>query len=214
MMPVPEAVPVGTIVPYAAPINNPTDPQGASYPDYQSQAYNLRLERQGWLVCDGRRVAVARYPELFRVLGYIHGQDGPGWFLLPDYRGRVLRGVNLGAQGPDQLPRDPQADRRGAAGSGGWQGNQVGSVQDDALQAHQHTYRQAVSSATGGQGPAVYSLSTTTPTENTVVPPDYTPAITIREAPETRVKNAYVNYLIRYTSGRPRGLGGLIGFDI
>jgi hypothetical protein len=210
---------VGVIVPYAGPINNPNAPDGSAYPDYRSQSYNLHLEQQGWLVCDGRAVPVARYPELFRVIGFIHGQRSPGWFLLPDYRGRVLRGVNLEAQGPDGLSRDPQASQREAGGSGGWAHNQVGSVQDDAFQAHEHLYQKAVPGGAAAQGSPVFGQyqAPEAQTDGAVMPAGYTPAITIRQAPETRVKNAYVNFLICYRSG-PAAPGarlacGIAGFD-
>lgn len=205
-----DALPIGSITPYAGPINNPNNPNGAdSYPAYNSQAYNLYLEQHGWLVCDGRTVLVAKYPELFRAIGFIYGQAGPGQFMLPDYRGRALRGVNLDAQGPDNLPRDPQADQRTASGSGGWTGNQVGSVQDDAFQAHDHLYQKAISlKPLGYSGSGAYNsyMTPEAQTDGAVVPAGYTPTITIRQAPETRVKNAYVNFIIKY-SHRPRLFG-------
>lgn len=208
-----DAMPVGAIVPYAGPVNNPNDPGGAAYPDYKSLAYNLHLEQRGWLVCDGRALAVARYPQLFRVIGFIHGQQGPGWFLLPDYRGRFLRGVNLDAQGPDKLLRDPQASQREPAASGGWGHNQTGSVQDDAFQAHEHLYQKAIQAGTGGPGSPLFGqyMTPEAQTDGAVAPAGYTPAITIRQAPETRVKNAYVNFLIRYRNGAvwQEGFAGL-----
>lgn len=209
----PDALPVGSIVPYAGPIDNPNNPNGASgYPAYDSRAYNLYLEQHGWLVCDGRTVLVAKYPELFRAIGFIHGQAGPGQFMLPDYRGRALRGVNLDAQGPDSLPRDPQDTERTASGAGGWTGNQVGSVQDDAFQAHEHLYQKAVALKPLGYSGSGAFTDYETPeaqTDGAVMPTGYTPAITIRQAPETRVKNAYVNFIIKY-SQRPRLFGSVL----
>lgn len=200
--------PVGTVAPYAAPVSDPQGQSESGYPNAASLAYDLRLERLGWLVCDGRAVAVARYPELFRVIGYIHGCQSAGFFLLPDYRGRVMRGVNYAATGADQLLRDPEAGDREASGSGGWSGNQVGSVQDDALQAHEHLYKMAIASATGGDGPPVFGSDQSPDPQTTglVAPTGYQPAITERQAPETRVKNAYVNFIIKYTRQvrRPR----------
>lgn len=195
------STPVGTVAPYAGPVNDPKGQSESGYPDAGSKAYDLHLERLGWLVCDGRAVAVAKYPELFRAIGFIHGRQGDGFFLLPDYRGRVLRGVNYSAMGPDDLPRDPEADQRTPSGSGGWSGNQVGSVQEDALQAHEHLYKMAIAGATGGDGPPVFSsdLAPDPQTTDMVSPTGYTPPITIRQAPETRAKNAYVNFIIKYT---------------
>lgn len=196
-----DSTPVGTVAPYAAPVNDPQGAPESGYPNAASLAYDLRLERLGWLVCDGRAVAVARYPELFRIIGYIHGRQSAGFFLLPDYRGRVMRGVNYTATGPDQLLRDPEATERAAPGSGGWSGNQVGSVQDDALQAHEHLYKMAIAGGTAAEGAPVFgSYQTPDPqTTGLVAPTGYQPAITERQAPETRVKNAYVNFIIKYT---------------
>lgn len=202
-----DLLPVGSIIPYAGPVNNPNDPKGAGkYPAYGSKAYDLYLEQHGWLVCDGRTVLVAKYPELFRAIGFIYGQAGPGKFMLPDYRGRVLRGVNFDAQGPDKLLRDPQTGQRTASGQGGWTGNQVGSVQDDAFQAHDHLYQKAISlKPLGYAGSGAYD-SYAIPeaqTDGAVNPSQNPDGINIRQAPETRVKNVYVNFIIKH-SLRPR----------
>ena len=206
----PNALPIGAVIPYAGPTDNPNNPSGASpYPQYDSKAYNLYLEQHGWLVCDGRTVLVAKYPDLFRVVGFIYGQASPGKFMLPDYRGYFLRGVNLDAQGPDNLTRDPNATDRTASGSGGWTGNQVGSVEQDAFQAHDHLYQKAVAlKPLGYTGSGAFSDYATTEaqTDGAVMPTGYKPAITIRQAPETRAKNVYVNFIIKY-SHRPRLFG-------
>ncbi|MDO9189355.1 MAG: hypothetical protein Q7U24_05760, partial [Sulfurimicrobium sp.] len=114
---------------------------------------------------------------------------------------RVMRGVNYTAMGPDQLLRDAQAAERAPSGSGGWGGNQVGSVQEDALQAHEHLYKMAIAGGTAAEGAPVFgSYQTPDPqTTGLVAPTGYQPAITERQAPETRVKNAYVNFIIKYT---------------
>lgn len=194
-------LPVGAVMPYAAPVNDPDSPSESGYPDPTSRAYDLRLERCGWLVCDGRAVAVAKYPALFRAIGYIYGKKSAGFFLLPDYRGRVLRGVNYDAMGPDNLLRDPEAAKRLASWDGGWSGNQVGSVQDDAIQAHEHLYKMAIAGGTAAQGSPVFGQYQTPDPQTTglVAPTGYDPAITERQAPETRVKNVYINFIIKYT---------------
>jgi microcystin-dependent protein len=61
-------VPVGSLVAYA----------GAS----SMLAY---MEQTGWMLCDGRTLEAAIYPELFATLGYSHGGEG-GSFAIPDYR--------------------------------------------------------------------------------------------------------------------------------
>ena len=203
----PSTLPVGSVISYAAPtgLDQPTN---ATYPPPALAAYALHLARLGWLLCDGRRVAVARYPRLFRAIGYLYGQAlnqqgqvQAGFFLLPDYRGRVLRGVNGAATDPigpngDEQQRDPDADKRSAQEAGGWAGNAVGSVQYDALQTHVHTYQKAGSALQvaqqGGQG------SSQNQTQDSSAPqsPTGEPAL-VRLSEESRGKNQYVHFLIR-----------------
>ncbi len=194
-----DAFPVGAIIAYAAPVNNPNS--GGSFPDSSSKAYDLHLERQGWLVCDGRPVALAKYPQLFRAIGYIYGKLSDGLFLLPDYRGRFLRGVNGDAQGIDQLPRDPQADQRTASAPGGWSGDQVGSLQEDALQSHEHLYKKAIVAGIAGEGSAVFGSDETPDPQTSAMAAPTGSNLSLRQAPETRVKNVYVNFLVKYTRG-------------
>jgi microcystin-dependent protein len=79
----------------------------------------------GWLLCDGKLLASASYPDLYAAIGTCHGGTS-GSFNLPDLRGRLLRG-RTGAG-----PRDPDAATRAAAAPGGNTANAVGSVQADA----------------------------------------------------------------------------------
>lgn len=44
----------------------------------------------GWLMCDGRSLPTATYPDLFAAIGYAYGGSGAN-FNLPDYRGRFAR---------------------------------------------------------------------------------------------------------------------------
>jgi len=47
----------------------------------------------GYLICDGRAISRAEYPQLFLSIGTSHGQgNGSTTFNLPDYRGQFLRG--------------------------------------------------------------------------------------------------------------------------
>jgi microcystin-dependent protein len=212
-----DAPPIGAVMPYAAPVITPDGTPQSTYPSSSSRAYDLYLARLGWLVCDGRAVAVARYPALFRVIGYIYGKNGAGFFMLPDYRGRTLRGVNADATGPDALARDPDADQRLPSGAGGWTGNQVGSVQDDALQAHEHFYKMAIVGGAAAEGAPVFGSYQTPdpPTTGLTAPPDFTPPITARQAAETRVKNVNINFIIKYAHVRGAWpCGGPTGIDI
>lgn len=81
----------------------------------------------GWLLADGSMVSRDIFKDLFASIGTSHGiGNGTTTFNLPDYRGRFLRGVDLG------VGSDPDRDARGAMNAGGNTGNNVGSVQGDA----------------------------------------------------------------------------------
>ena len=89
-------------------------------------------ERSGWLICDGRPLKRLEYQALFKAIETRHGNGSvdprtgksiTGFeFNLPDFRGRFLRGADLGA-GRDRGPRTPAAN--------GTPGN-VGTVEEQA----------------------------------------------------------------------------------
>lgn len=54
-------------------------------------------DHDGWLVCNGRTLNVAAYPDLFALIGTSFGTAGAGTFKLPDCRGRVLGGIGQGS---------------------------------------------------------------------------------------------------------------------
>ncbi len=113
-------VPVGTIMAYGG--------------DLGEASVKERLSRQGWLLCDGAELAIAEHADLYAAVGTAFGGDkDAGRFRLPDLRGRFLRGVN-----GDAANGDPDAAARTAMAPGGYVGNRVGSVQDDAFQGHHH----------------------------------------------------------------------------
>ncbi|WP_080672139.1 phage tail protein [Bradyrhizobium japonicum] len=59
-----------------------------------------KLEQAGWLVCDGRSLSRAKFPELFAAIGsnYGHGQVSvPENFFIPDFRARSPIGANAAA---------------------------------------------------------------------------------------------------------------------
>jgi len=89
----------------------------------------------GWLLCDGSEVSREMYEELFDTIGTAHGVgDGNATFRLPDYRGLFLRGV--AAERAHII--EPSAPNRMAMNMGGNTGNNVGSIQNDALNSHSH----------------------------------------------------------------------------
>lgn len=93
----------------------------------------------GYLFCDGSIVNIADYPRLYTVIGTAHGygnNDGLT-FHLPDLRGRFLRGTDEGAG------RDGDAGVRTPGNLGGNSGDAVGTVQNDDIGSHTHTYRRS-----------------------------------------------------------------------
>ena len=174
----PVALPVGTVVAFAGNI--------ASSPTDAPSDYTTNIEALGWMLCDGRACEVSKYPELFAVLGYLYGGEN-GQFNIPNYRGLFLRGVD------GNTGRDPDASKRTPSKNGTKDG--VASLQEDALQIHQHSY-QLVSETTGGaENKAAMLVESAT---NFTTNPLNSEA---RTSQETRPKNVYVYYIIKYTYG-------------
>ena len=144
----------------------------------------------GYLKADGTAVSRTTYSSLFKVAGIAHGSgNGSTTFNLPDYRGRFLRGVD------ESAGNDPDKATRTAMATGGNVGNLVGSIQADAFQGHQHNYYY---SQNGGSGNI--SLNDRNPYTNGTTSGYVTDGSygTPRPASETRVKNAYVNFCIKF----------------
>ncbi|WP_242855763.1 phage tail protein [Ruminiclostridium josui] len=57
-MPATERMPVGSVISFAGEI--------------KSEMVN-RLYRMGWLICDGSKLKIAEYPDLFEAIGKAHG---------------------------------------------------------------------------------------------------------------------------------------------
>ncbi|MGE3311847.1 MAG: phage tail protein [Limisphaerales bacterium] len=169
-------LPVGSIVAFGGP--------SSAIPD-----------SEGWLLCDGRELSATRYPELHGVIGTSWGRGrSSGTFLLPDLRGRFLRGVNYAAEG---ALRDPDPDARGASGPGGNSGNEVGSLQEDTAGPHVHPVSgvaDAIGQGTGAEWVRFHAVK---------VPDEAAPVLSNTwsiQPPgpaETRPRNAYVNWIIR-----------------
>lgn len=136
----------------------------------------------GYLACDGSEVAVADYPELYAAIGDAWGGDGGTNFNLPDLRGQFLRGMDNGAG------VDPDvAGRTDIAGT--VVGDKVGSFQGNQIQSHAHAWL----GSNGDRSPAHVDFSgdefgaknSWQSTQNT-------------GGNETRPKNAYVLFIIKY----------------
>ncbi len=148
----------------------------------------------GWLLCNGSAVSRTTYDELFKTIGTAFGNgDGSSTFHIPDFRGRFLRGLD-GTAG-----NDPDKNSR-TSSNGGNAGNLIGSVQLDGFQGHWHGLsRTDIVTAAGGSswnipggGVSAGSLVWITDpiTDGTNGTPRYTS--------ETRPKNVYVNFIIKF----------------
>lgn len=96
-----------------------------------------------WLLCDGEPHSQATYQALFKILGNTFGIATKTDFYVPDLRGRFVRGCNINP--PDDKYRDPDSSSRipwpeGTPNAG----NTVGSIQNYAMQSHNHTYEYKV----------------------------------------------------------------------
>jgi microcystin-dependent protein len=133
--------PVGTVIPYAGIINDPTVP----IPD-------------GWLVCDGSNYLISLYGELFRYIGYrfksasqVQAEQGQsGWFAVPDMRGRFPLGAdNMGSRGPANRVTNAAADILGASS-----GSETEQLTVANLPEHEHSLIN-----NNGEGSQFYAIS-------------------------------------------------------
>ena len=168
----------------------------------------------GWLLCDGALVSRTEYKILFDVIGITHGGgDGVLTFNVPDYRGRFLRGVDHGTgRDPNAGSRTPPQPDNLNSGLGNT-GDAVGSIQEAAtampnnnfsispagVHSHGIQTRQDDYNFTNGYiGPSYgYDNGTFSVTNNTDSAGSHTHSLLGGDA-ETRPKNAYVNWIIKY----------------
>lgn len=181
--------PVGTVTAYAGHLTGKTDPSAADN--------DLEFQAGGWMLCNGRPLEVLKYPELFNVLGDRYGGEGSGnskTFKIPDYCGMFLRGVDHGSG------NDPDVDDRTPPPNG--DKKEVGSTQDDALESHRHCYPKT--ETTAKPGPSVLAILGNTDNTPTSAPKvDKEGGCTDLENVskyETRPKNVYVNFIIKFTN--------------
>jgi len=179
-----------TAAPYAAFANNGTPAGGVI-------AFAGTNPPAGWLLCDGSAVLRTTYARLFAAVGTAWGSgDGTTTFNLPDLRGLFLRGVN-GARtnftNVGTTPVDPDVFSRTSGLTGGNSGNTVGSLQADELFSHTHLQRTDRLGYNNASGAFKYSANlSSTPFEN------MSGMLQNTGGNETRPKNAYVNYIIKY----------------
>ena len=178
-------VPCGTILPFAKDVSSTGLPTG-------------------YLLCDGSAISQTTYATLYAVVGVAFGDGttgtggGTGKFNLPDFRGRFLRGMAHGST------NDPDSGTRTADYTGGATGDNVGSYQADAFQDHRHNltlngYEQAYGQGAGGWSaePHVHYSGMNKPSDDGGYTASTVGGAAVVSA-ETRPKNIYVDYIIRY----------------
>lgn len=149
-------------------------------------AYGGRNIPNGWLLCDGSTVSRITYNKLFIAIDSVWGAGNSATtFNLPDLRGQFLRGVSGTSN------NDPDTLLRTAKYSGGNIGNKVGTFQNDTLGSHFHDNNLYL--ATGGT-----STYNTIYNYGTIMLPPYPMSTASSGGKETRPKNAYVYYIIKY----------------
>ena len=169
-------------------------PIGAIYP----YAGKPKTVPKGFLICDGKVLKKADFPELFLVIGTQFGSgEGKGTFNIPDFRGVFLRGQDQGAG------RDPDSEARGSLNNGS-SGDNVGSYQEGEIQTHNHTGRisSKVDNLVWNDGKSSNLLEgkggATGITFNKWTDVLYQDIdVDHRVGTETRPKNVYVNYIIK-----------------
>lgn len=170
-------------VPYALATIDPT-PAGVI------NAFGGVTAPTGYILCQGQAVSrVGIYANLFAAIGIAYGSgDGSTTFNVPDMRGMFLRGVDGSSN------NDPDKLTRTASGIGGNTGNAVGSAQSYTVQSHNHTTNYdgipLIKYNNGGvadwaSGSSILSQGSPFSVSNT-------------GGTETRPKNIYVNYIIKY----------------
>ena len=170
---------------------------------------------EGWLLCDGTEYdgTDPRYERLYNVLENTWGGSSTN-FNVPDFRGYFLRGFDNGAG------TDPEAAGRTALIAGGNSGDAIGSYQTSGVKAHHH-YLNATTSSAGNHSHSIGAyygsniaasstnsdyclynadgsyIGTTTATAGAHTHP-VTGNTDNNTDLETRPKNAYVLYIIKY----------------
>jgi microcystin-dependent protein len=184
------------------------------------QAMEAALAEAGWLPCDGRPLSLktvgggaSPYVGLHTIIqtNFGNGTDTDGVkkgdFNIPDLRGTFVRGVT------QTSGNDPDANSRAPMRPGGNVGNQVGSVQTDAIEAHSHP---SSATLTPENNPNVFVSQRSAPadfvpglTRGSDFHDEGASVITRRRisvsvnvgnsvGSETRPVNAYVHWIIRY----------------
>ncbi|MDD2150732.1 tail fiber protein [Pseudomonas putida] len=146
------------------------------------QAFASTVPPTGWLVADGSQVLRANYPALLTATNGAFGWgNGSTTFNLPDMRGEVIRGLDLG---------------RGIN-----PGRALGSIELDAMQGHGHANTNQINGMSGGSGEFLShnnGVSGSTSTARILGPVDLAGYGAVRVASETRMRNVAMLWCIKY----------------
>ncbi len=165
-------------------------------------AFGGTVAPAGWVFCDGSSVLRSTYSNLFTVIGTAFGAADGTHFNVPDLRGMFLRGVDGSAN------QDPDKAARITLKSGGNAGNNVGSYQANEISSHNHggstgginggfTGTDIYVEYTDAAGPYnTFTRGVATTVANLIQ--SHTHSISSQGGNETRPKNVYVNYIIKY----------------
>jgi microcystin-dependent protein len=106
----------------------------------------------GWALCNGQLLSISQYSALFALLGTTYGGNGQTTFGLPDLRGRVIVGSQMGQAGPGLQPVQPgeMAGTNNAAINATGQASFTLSVNN--LPAHAHAANTTLQASTGTTG--------------------------------------------------------------
>lgn len=177
------------------------DKYGYVTPVGSIQAFAGNTPPEGWFFCDGTSISRTIYADLFDVIGVYWGTEDANSFRVPDLRGQFLRGVS------DATGNDPDTETRYSLHPGGNTQNNVGSYQDAGTGSHFH-YMVALGAATQHQSPnnhlsqVAYSPWVTDSEryslKGTTTAPTQLKTSEGGNSSETRPKNAYVHFIIKY----------------
>jgi Phage Tail Collar Domain len=178
-----------TPTPYAIALTAQSPQANALCPPGSVMAYMGTTAPPGWLLCDGSAVSRTNYAALFAVIGTASGYgDNSTTFNLPDMRGVFLRGVN-GTRSDGLADPDDNTTYRINIFPGGNTGNAVGSYQGDMFKSHEHNIAWGYGFFAPPSGP--YQMPIINAGFNGF-PTD------LQGGNETRPRNVYVNYIIKY----------------
>lgn len=156
----------------------------------------------GFLPCDGSQYNTSTYADLFDAIEYAWGGSG-STFRVPDLRGYFLRGVDNGRG------TDPDAAGRTAMYTGGNTGDNVGSVQGDQYRSHNHgvsdpghthSYTDEVQNSEDSDDADDRTIGSDSRNTLNKTTGSSTTGISIQNngGSESRPRNAYVLYIIKY----------------